>query len=219
MADIRLTGLLDDFNRADENPLSGGGNWAQVDSTTFPNQMRNLSNLAAGQAFLTISASYWTPGTFTGDMEVWGQCAGSTDNNEGWILGLFHDVGGAGVVDGYRAGWFQSVGPDTLQIRRIDNGSTTLISTTNAEIPVGDDVILFRTVGGDLEMWLSTDDGANWTNQVTHADSTYRTDLRLAIATSAAGEGFDPKFLGFGGGVEQEEEFIPQMYRRVPGSF
>lgn len=28
--------ILDDFNRPDENPLSGGGNWAQTDFGAWP---------------------------------------------------------------------------------------------------------------------------------------------------------------------------------------
>lgn len=52
------TSVLDDFNRADEDPLYGGGNWAQ--RTTTPLM---LTGNRVGQSGLvnTYSAGYWTP--------------------------------------------------------------------------------------------------------------------------------------------------------------
>jgi hypothetical protein len=42
------TGLLDQFNRANETPLSGGGNWAVL--STSINPLKLLSNEIAPQA-------------------------------------------------------------------------------------------------------------------------------------------------------------------------
>jgi hypothetical protein len=52
--------ILDNFNRADENPLSGGGNWAQTDLGAWPTPMRLLNNSATRAIGNTTSASYWT---------------------------------------------------------------------------------------------------------------------------------------------------------------
>lgn len=61
LADIRTTPLLDNFNRANENPLSGGGNWAQTDSgicttgvrssTFHPARVSQLISYDRGQVF------------------------------------------------------------------------------------------------------------------------------------------------------------------------
>lgn len=52
------TALLDDFNRADENPLSDGGNWAA--GLGGASQCQVVSNQAAAQ-LATTSESLWSP--------------------------------------------------------------------------------------------------------------------------------------------------------------
>jgi hypothetical protein len=50
--------LLDTFDRADENPLSFGGNWASA-TATFPNPLR-VTGMQAGPSLATASnASFW----------------------------------------------------------------------------------------------------------------------------------------------------------------
>jgi len=215
MADIRVTSEIDNFSRADENPLSAGGNYAQVrTSGDFSQQLQNKSNDAWPQTGAAhFSASYWTPESFTGDMEMWGEVTGFTDNQNAWYLCFIKDVGTANI-DGYICGWIDAVG-DRIQIRRFDNGSATLIKDVAlSNLPNGGDLLLLRTVGNDLQAWQSVDAGANWSMDTSVTDSTYRTGLSLTLALfSSASNG--PKWAGWGGG--QAVDFIPQIYRRPFG--
>ena len=116
MADIRVTSEIDNFSRADENPLSAGGNYAQVrTSGDFSQQLQNKSNDAWPQTGAAhFSASYWTPESFTGDMEMWGEVTGFTDNQNAWYLCFIKDVGTANI-DGYICGWIDAVG-DRMEV-------------------------------------------------------------------------------------------------------
>lgn len=76
MPDIRQkTAVLDDFNRAGENPLSGGGNWARTDSGLWT-PLQLLSNHVTHQAGSNTSQSHWTRQAFDGDVEAWARASG-----------------------------------------------------------------------------------------------------------------------------------------------
>lgn len=62
------TGILDNFNRADENPLDGGGNWG--DRLTN-NDLQILSNRAAGTGANVLNSRYWAASQFGPDCEVY----------------------------------------------------------------------------------------------------------------------------------------------------
>ena len=58
LGDIRTTPLLDDFDRPNENPLSGGGSWAKADASSQGIQLLdNRVTLAAGG----LARYEWTP--------------------------------------------------------------------------------------------------------------------------------------------------------------
>ena len=217
MADIRVTSLLDNFDRADEDPLSGGGSWGQLISGGA--QLRNFANQAHGHNGFN-NWSYWTPEAFTAsggdEIEVWSRPGGAPDFNDGWRMGMFKDPGGA--FDGYNIGWFSSIGDNTLVLSRSDNGVDTRLLTVRPP-PFGGfpdsggdtPILLFRTNGNDVEFWHSADDGANWTLQAAATDTTYRTGLYLALGLQ--------KFAGathhwddFGGGTETI--WHPEFMRR-----
>lgn len=63
--------LLDDFNRANENPLSGGGNWGSKIPTGDSGGLQLTSNVVAKTGSgSTWSESYWSAATFGPDVEV-----------------------------------------------------------------------------------------------------------------------------------------------------
>ena len=93
--------VLDNFNRPDEDPLSGGGNWAQTDSGAWPTPMRIASNSATRGA--NTSASYWTQASFAaGEGSVWAR-SGNLDaaGAPGVGIALYKEVGGTNAADGY----------------------------------------------------------------------------------------------------------------------
>jgi len=213
MADIRKTPLLDDFQRPAENPLSFGGKWAGIGGTglriSSPGHCH--SNPGGGSGVLNVQQSYWTPATYsvsgTKEVEVWCNCGGFANFQDGWLLGLFNSS-----YQGYSARWSEEIGNNAVQIRRFNGtGSNVVLKddrTFGNLVPnAGTDILLFRTNGANVELWWSSDNGATWTLRAFATDSTYRSNLRLVIGLNNA-----PEWLGFGGGLPITSQ---QIYRRA----
>lgn len=173
----RLDPPLDDFNRANEDPLSGGGDWARAQTDTwFAARLVNnkATNSASGSSY-----SYWTQDTYAGgEGSVWGvwgninQCGG---NRAG--VSLIKDVGGASSIDGYEF-IRESVGGANnayYRLTRMTNGVRTVIADSGQNPSYGGHVYLnLRRSGGTVEGWTSPD-GLIWTNRLTATDSTHST--------------------------------------------
>ena len=119
--------LLDNFNRPDEDPLSGGGNWAQTDSGGWPTPMRLLNNSATRGT--NTSASYWTQMSFQGgEGSVWARSGNlGVGGAPGVGIALYKEVGGASAADGYEfrrtAGGAAGSRRDAARdVRRVDHG-------------------------------------------------------------------------------------------------
>jgi hypothetical protein len=210
MADIRQsTTAKDDFNRADEDPLSGGGNWAQTDSGVFT-PMVIKSNAATHQSGGPSSMSHWTPTTYDGDAaEAWGARTGGGAGGIAWGIGLARDVGGSNAMDGYR---FRDEDGSTSLKRFLNGSDSTVLDTGTGTSGADGDLLLIRRNGNDVEGWFSSDDGANWTLKVSATDTTYTTGFYLALSIR---DNSASQLLGwdyFGGGPAKP--FIPQIYRR-----
>lgn len=219
MADIRQNpGFLDDFDRADENPLSGGGNWAQT-ASGFWSELELENNQATLQGANTLSSSYWTPTSYSGDdCEVWGIAAGGGASGMAFRLGLYKDVGVGANLDGYRYGFDIGASGGRHVIRELLNGagSNLAVSADAGGTPTGNPGhLLFRRNGNDLEGWWSSDAGANWTLMVSATDTTYTTNLFLSLDLADNGGLQSVEWTAFGGGPA--EEFFPQIYRRPFG--
>ena len=186
---LTTTALLDDFNRADENPLSGGGRWAQLNSSSNPLQI--ISN-ATASVTSTNGTSYWTRDTFA-STEVWARI--SSAQNFGVLLRL-QDVGGANTWDGYEL--FANASNDTLDLRRVTNATTTsLVTRSVSAIAIGVGIML-RAYGTRLEAWYFK--ASVWTLVTSTDDSTYTSgNMGLRVGPTSPGIVTD-----FGGG-----QFVP----------
>lgn len=218
MADIRTTGLLDDFQRPDENPLSGGGNWSQTDPT-FSGNMQLVSHGATHQSGGPSGDSYWTT-LFTqfgsDEVEVWGYPRGGGAGAAGvaWALDLWQQPGGSGVVDGYRFRNESSGGGAQFRLYRITNTATATTIGGSGGFATGNPstmVMLLRRNGGNVEGWYSANAGANWTLVVSTTDSTYTGSFYIGcgIRDNSAGQILD--WAGIGGGSGSVNR--PQIYR------
>ena len=216
MADIRQTGALDLFDRAAEDPLSGGGNWAGINSNlkiVAPTRVQH----STGSGVLNVQQSYWTPETYTADsaggVEVWGYPGIGGNFGEGWLLGLYSDITAA-TLTGYSARWSEEIGDNAIQIRKWTSGANSVLlderSFGNLQPNFGGggglSVMLFRTNGAALEVWASFNSGANWAMYATVNDSTYRSNLFLAFGLNGP-----PEWQGFGGG---HAIWFPEFIRR-----
>ena len=128
LGDIRTTPLLDDFNRPNENPLSGAGSWAKADASSQGIQLlNNRVTLAAGG----LARYQWTPEGIDGDVEVWARYAGAgMDDGAAAELVIVTDVGGSNQLDGYALRAVNTFGGAGWQIRRLQNWSATVVATT-----------------------------------------------------------------------------------------
>lgn len=219
MADIRQNPtFLDDFDRADEAPLSGGGNWAFLDSV-WSSPMELVSNEATHDGDFTFSFSYWTPEAWDGDeAEAWGFATGGGAGGLAWYIGIQKDVGGSNAVDGYALGFLIFTGNNTsLVLYEALNGSYVIRDQADDPggpfDPNGDLYLLIRRNGNDVEGWGSAD-GVTWTLGVSVTDTTYTTGLFAGIGCNDNGGFQSVEWRDFGGGPT---EFIPQIYRRPFG--
>jgi len=177
--------ILDNFNRADEDPLSGGGNWAQTDLGVW-NAMR-LGSYAARRSTSGTSASYWTQDSFAGGTgSVWAKWDGIGPYTARVSIALYKDVGGSNAVDGYEfardRGLFFGNERDYWRIWRFDNGvrSASPLATTAQNPPTaGYRYFNLRRNGDTVEGWVSSD-GQTWVLAVSAADSTYTTGTFFA---------------------------------------
>ena len=213
MPDIRKTGFLDDFQRPDEDPLSWDGRWKYL----FWN---GLSNLALGgnvcssaNAFVNSTASsYWSPATFTGDVECWGLTTGSNDLTEGLDLFL-HITGTVGqgidAVNGYRLRWLDPIGDANFTISRFDGGGRTDLHTEIGDLATVEGAMLFRRTGDTLQGYAANSHtDPDFQLVIETSDSTYSTGF-LGLGTAQDDD--NPGWAGFGGGAIRRT----QIYRYV----
>lgn len=160
-------GILDAFNRADENPLSNGGLWARPDPGG--GFLKIVSNVVASNDTFADSA-YWTPETFGPDSD-----AGIT------ISALANDGGGIRVyvrlvnvnIDsnygGYYIRWtYSAAGTDTIQLFKTN--PATQIATYSQDLGVGDKIRI-RAIGNVIQAWIYQ--SGTWTMLGSVTDSTY----------------------------------------------
>lgn len=220
MADVRQQSTIrDDFNRANEDPLSFGGKWSQTDSGIFwPLVVK--SNEATHKAFQASSDSYWNSESFdNNEAELWAYATGGQASGVAWALGLFKDVGGSNAIDGYRFRIEVASAGAAYRLYRFANGTGTTIDSPATAAPSGGAYMLMRRNGNDVEGWAApTGLGTSWSDLAlvcSATDTTYTTGLylTLGIRDNSASQilGFD--YFGGGGSVP----FRPQFIRRPFG--
>lgn len=173
--------ILDDFNRANNADL--GSNWTPIFNTIAVN-----SNQAVGGSAST-NFEYWNVEQFE-NSEVYATIISVPVSTAGFSLALrLKDVGSVVTVDGYAAAFIKQAGTDTIDIRRITNGSPTVLTSISQEFSAND-VIGFRAVGNVLTVYL------NGTAILSTTDNTYTIGyLGLTMDTTAA------RVDNFGGGI------------------
>lgn len=211
------TPLLDDMMRGDEDPLSDGGNWDQVDPVDYPDQLQLKSGRAKG--FPTLGSGVWTsrwmPLTLSGDMQLW--AIPYQTPTVGWesSLRLLGNTGlGTSTLYGYIANQrHDGSGNATCRLYRMDNSVATLIDSQTAFgiwdpfdrtlLETKDDQVIVHWYDASTDTW-------NVLNQVT--DNTYRTDMKLVLAVIES-QLADAEWRTMGGG-QSNTAFVPQIIRR-----
>lgn len=162
--------LLDDFNRANEDPLSKSGAWSSLMATTT---MEITSNQAAQLDVATTGFSAWfTP--FAADQA----CAITiatlpVDTDDFVFLGVRTAIGPtSGNSTGYGARFYPAAASSQFQLVTFTSGTFANLGTANGTISAGDSVGL-AVIGDRLEAWHKPSAGA-WTPILGVTDETFR---------------------------------------------
>ena len=160
--------VLDDFNRANENPVGapwdGGVSGAGASLLVASNEAANT--LATTGARLD--------GPFGPDIELQVQVTTPGDNGiSGVALTARIADGGTAGWDGYRLVWTHADPQDVWALQRVDDGSITLLDGTSVQsdpLEAGDRIGL-QIVGSTLKGYKFT--GGAWAEVISRTDATY----------------------------------------------
>lgn len=172
MADLRTTGLIDDFERPDENPIEPP--WYLLRTSEIQGGgVRLEGGVLRGNNFppTNCSAAYRAKvfGGPSGDIEVWALHGGSPALSDASRIGFYTYA----TVDddnpsGYEMIFGEGVGGNYYEIRRHYPGGFTNEGTAY-DVSIGG-LYLFRKQDAYVNGWRSGDGGANWSLMVDYTD-------------------------------------------------
>jgi peptidoglycan/xylan/chitin deacetylase (PgdA/CDA1 family) len=181
------TAILDNFNRANENPLSGGGNWAAISSLGGAQLVSN----AVASPSSTTAASLWHT-SFAGDVETYATILVSTNN-----AGLYAETTlSSGNANGYLWQWQGSDVSPAFHLYRADNNVPTTLGTFSGFALTAGDKLALRVIGDSVQGWVYHLGG--WQQVASATDTTYRTG-QIGVRP----RGTTPIMDDFGGGPVQ----------------
>lgn len=189
------TPVLDNFNRANENPLSGGGNWLGPLFGSGPQLL-----LASNQVDTAVSeqrgSSYWSA-SFAADQEVYCDVPAIEQ-----VVGLsFRQVNTGGATrSGYHVEVVSLSGPGNILVSRTDNDSDTALGVSMSANLNASDGIGVSIVGSTISVYTKI--SGTWSLLGTRTDSTYTSGGVVGIDTSTFGP--SGQIDNFGGG-----DFVP----------
>jgi peptidoglycan/xylan/chitin deacetylase (PgdA/CDA1 family) len=189
------TAILDNFNRANENPLSGGGNWGSLSGGGA-----QLLNNAVASSGTGTSTSGWKT-SYTGDVEARATVLISSDN-----AGVMTDasLNGAGQLSGYLWQWQGANSPATFALYREDANVFTTLATFNGFLLDPGDQLALQVIGSSVQGWVYH--LGSWQQVASATDTTYSTG-KLALRV----RGTTPIADDFGGGQLQAQGHPPTV--------
>lgn len=168
---IPSTPILDSFNRADETPLSDGGNWAVAQLDPSEIGMKLVSNVIKNQT--GFQGADYRITSFTANQEAFFTLIGkwSTDGAGFFLLINLQSPTAVATICGYLFTSYGSSG-DVAELYRIDNGVLTLLgaTVTGIAITVGDRFVA-RNRAGVLTFYQNK--GSGWKPLLVRNDTTY----------------------------------------------
>ena len=166
------TGVLDDFNRANEGPPPSAS-W--TDTWLTGSGLTVNTNQCATNGGTTLKDSYWNVSTFGPDAEAFVTIATiPTTDGDSIRLGIRLAQPGATTVDGYLAmwQWIAGAGADRVRLFRLDNGAATELGTgVDLNMSAGDKLGM-ETIGSTIKVYTKSGAGA-WTERRSETDATY----------------------------------------------
>jgi hypothetical protein len=146
-------GVLDDFNRANENPVSQGGNWTCpfISNAASPN-IKVVSNQLAADSTTATSDGYRNNIAYGPDCEAFATVAVRAGSGNGMSVFARGQQPGTSTGDAYEVIATQQTGVDNWEIRRLDNGAATQLILFNQEFATGD-AIGIKCIGNYIAAW------------------------------------------------------------------
>ena len=163
------TPVLDNFNRADQNPPSSS--WSAI---TLLGNLAVVSNQCKANAAGNCG-NYYNPATYGPNSEAYITIVtkgGTGDSVSVWVRA--QQPGSALTIDGYLVAWQVAAGTDQLLIQRSDNGVATTLTTIGQEMSNGD-ILGIRAVGSTITAYV------NGTQVGSATDSTYTAAGNLVL--------------------------------------
>jgi hypothetical protein len=197
------TGILDNFNRANEGPPPSS-NWDGKVYTNDSTAWSVVSNVADSGG--SNSRNYWDVTTFGPDSEVYFTIAAipSPTTNYADVCVLLRAVGvgtgggGGSTTDAYHAGWHKiDAGSDLLEYYRVDDSAYTQLGSSESVTEMANGHKFGASmIGSTLQAYADT--GSGWAVFGTsRTDSTYTAAGYIAILTGEPSTQIDD----FGGGT------------------
>ena len=191
------TGVLDNFNRANEGPPPSAS-WTS-DTGTGPNNLvvnTNVCAATAGNAF-----AYWNPSTFGPDSEGYFTLTTKAGNGAYIAVYLRYDAAGN---NGYE-GEYDEAATDTSAYWREDAGAyTQLGASVSQEFVVGDGFGL-EMIGSTMQLYRRSS-GVWAALGTTRTDATYTAAGNIGMQMSHTTNRFDD----FGGGTVASDTLYAQ---------
>lgn len=205
MGAFPTTGILDNFNRGNEAPVTG---W-----TDIANGIQIVGNVIIGTTDAANNMAGWDATTFGPNSEAYATASGTSANILGVAARLTTLV--AGTMDGYLA-W--QAGANNVQLYRIDDGANTQIGGDTAFVMASGDKLgieCLQLPGNDsIKAWVK-DGAAAWAAKVSTTDGAHGSAGYLAAAVfddDPAARALDD----FGGGTIAEGQLIYIQMSAIP---
>jgi hypothetical protein len=169
-ASFPTTGILDNFNRADESPLANG-TWSMPIETGHDNIVlvgNQIQRSGAGSS----GDAYWSASSFGPDAEVY--VTVTTKPADGFCEAVVCKIANpnSSSLNGYQGEFCSAAGTDTWTIYKIANNSFSALSVSGSdvELTAGDSIGLECKVGSQK---LKRKSSGVWANVKTATDSSY----------------------------------------------
>jgi hypothetical protein len=190
-------GVIDSFNRANEDPLSDGGKWSiGPDDFGGTNNLRVAGNVVA-QGVTASSNGYRNDQDYGPDCEVY--CTIDQLPSTAVVLYARCVNIGSGTTDGYAVYFDLNASPDVVLICRMDNDALTVLGasiTMGTSLAVGDKVGM-ECIGSTIAAY-AFQSGA-WSQLGTRSDGAYSAAGKIGVRLSDAGA--NARIDDFGGGT------------------
>jgi len=174
------TVLIDDFNRSDEDPLSGGGNWTSFHIDATSGVLKVISNEVA-RSTLSNGSSAYTALQCPADCDAYVTLVVVGTSR---VFVRLNDLGNNG--DGYLS---RGISSNNVNVYRVDDGTTTQLGATCSQTVAAEDELGVRAEGTNITSYL------NNTAICTRSDATYSAAGYAGIQTSNSGDRLDDFFM------------------------